>query len=113
MGLHIDCKMLMAKGSSISLKTTIVWAHIVRTFRVAILLFESTKINYNKFYYICCIIDWSDHGKKLCHFMKILHADLITNKYQFNNPSFIILEKLGHFKGKRKYKLEASTPGFW
>ena len=26
----------------------------------------------------------------------------IPNKYQFNNPSFIILEKLGHFKNKRK-----------
>ena len=34
--------------------------------------------------------------------MKILHADVIPNKYQFNNSSFIILEKLGHFKGKRK-----------
>ena len=40
MGWHIDCKMIMAKGSSISLETTIVWAHIVRTFRGAILLSE-------------------------------------------------------------------------
>ena len=97
----IKVKMLMAKGSSIP-GNHIVWAHIEITFGGAILLSESTKINYHKFYYICCIKDYSGHGKKLCHFIKILHADIIPNKYQFNKPTFIILEKLGHFKGKNK-----------
>ena len=49
MGSHTDSKMLMVKGSSIP------GNH--HRLRGAILLSESTKINYHKFYYIYCIID--------------------------------------------------------
>ena len=83
MGSHIDCKMLIAKGSSIPENHHRLSTHWNKLWGSYLVFWQRENKLPKTIYYICCIKDYSRYGKKLCQFIKILDADVIPNKYQF------------------------------